>query len=563
MKSVPLLYRILIVLGVFAVCGLLIFLDISDLKNPKFKAKTNVNLGLDLRGGSFLVMEVQTAEAIREETDTVAARIEKDLRDKKVFKPEAGNAVNPDGSPVQGATRDGDDSIVVSIPTGAAIDELPAVFNLQANGWSQSTLEAGRRYRLTMPVRERNELRDSAVSSTLETIRNRVDAFGVAEPIINRQGGLAGGVADRIVLQLPGVENPGRVKDIVKSQAKLEWKALTYPPGGPQEGRIDPPTSREALLTLFGGRLPSDTEAYSQPTGQLDGSGKEITYWWPLKKVSVVSGNDLRRSMRAEDPFKGHAVKFELSLDAGARFRDFTSKSINRIAAIVLDGKVLSAPIIQSTIGSEGEITGGFTKESADDLALKLRSGALKASVKFIEERTVGPSLGLDSIRKGILASIVGFVAVMAFMVVYYKGSGINAVLALAQNVVILLGIMAYFHATLTLPGIAGLILTVGMAVDSNVLIFERIREELRLGKTVRGAIDAGFGRVFLTIVDTHVTTLGSAACLYMYGTGPVRGFAVTLIIGLLASVFTAVFVSRVIYDIVLHFRPGAETLSI
>ncbi len=236
---------------------------------------------------------------------------------------------------------------------------------------------------------------------------------------------------------------------------------------------------------------------------------------------------------------------------------------MGKIAAIVLDGKVISDPIIQSIIASEGEITGGFTKDSAKDLALKLKSGALKASVKVIEERTVGPSLGLDSIRKGIWASAIGFAAVMLFMLFYYRGSGVNAVLALALNVVILLGIMSYFHATLTLPGIAGLILTVGMAVDSNVLIFERIREELRLGKTVRAAIDAGFGRVFITIIDTHVTTLGSAACLYLYGTGPVKGFAVTLIIGLLASVFTAVFVSRTIYDIELSMRPRAETLSI
>ena len=256
-------------------------------------------------------------------------------------------------------------------------------------------------------------------------------------------------------------------------------------------------------------------------------------------------------------------MHFELSLDAGNRFREFTAGHIGKIAAIVLDGRVISAPTIQGVIGSEGEITGSFSKESADDLSLKLRSGALRASVKVIDERTVGPSLGLDSIRKGIMASIVGFALVMVFMVVYYKGSGVNAVIALALNVVILLGIMSYFHATLTLPGIAGLILTVGMAVDSNVLIFERIREEMRLGKTVKAAIDAGFGRVFLTIVDTHVTTLGSAACLYLYGTGPVRGFAVTLIIGLLASVFTAVFVSRVIYDIVLTLRPRTDTLSI
>jgi preprotein translocase subunit SecD len=560
MKSIPLMYRILIVLGVMAVSVVLIFVDFSNMKAPRFKPHTNVNLGLDLRGGSFLVMEVQTAEAVRDEVDTVTARIDKDLRDKKVLRSDLDAAAA--GAAGQGVVRDGDASILVNLPPGAPTDELSKVFDLYAPSWSQETIEAGRKFRLTMPVRTQADIKDSAISATLETIRNRIDAFGVAEPLINRQGGIGKGVSDRIVLQLPGVENPARVKDLIRSQAKLEWKEMTYPPGA--EARFNAPASREALAAMFpGGALPPDTEAFPEPRGQVGADNQELMIWWPLKKVSVVSGNDLRRAWRGEDPFKGWAVHFELTLDAGNRFRVFTTSHVGKIAAIILDGKVLSAPMIQSPIGSEGEITGNFTKESADDLSLKLRSGALKASVKVIEERTVGPSLGLDSIRKGVLASIVGFVAVMIFMLVYYRGSGLNAVLALALNVVILLGIISYFHATLTLPGIAGLILTVGMAVDSNVLIFERIREELRLGKTVKAAIDAGFGRVFLTIIDTHVTTLGSAACLYLYGTGPVRGFAVTLIIGLLASIFTAVFVSRVIYDIELNMRPQTQTLSI
>ena len=560
MKSIPLQYRILIVLGVLLVSVLLIFIDISNPKTPKFKPRTNVNLGLDLRGGSYLVLQVQTNEALQEESDTVASRIEKDLRDKKIFRPEF-DAPAPGGAMTQGVVRDGDAAVNVILPPGSATDELAKVWDLYARGWTVETTEAGRRYRLEMPTRMQADIRDLAVQATLETIRNRADAFGVTEPIFNRQGGIGGGVADRIVLQLPGVENPARVKDLIRSQAKLEWKEMTYPPG--QSGRFEPPTTPEALAAMFGGTLPPDTDAYPEPRGQVGADGKEIVYWWPLKKVSVISGSDLRRAYRGEDPFKGWAVHFELTLNAGNRFREFTTSHVGKIAAIILDHKVLSAPMIQSPIGSEGEITGNFTKESADDLSLKLKSGALKASVKVIDERTVGPSLGLDSIRKGVLASLVGFIAVMVFMLIYYKGSGLNAVLALALNVVIVLGIISYFHATLTLPGIAGLILTVGMAVDSNVLIFERIREELRLGKTVKGAIDAGFGRVFLTIIDTHVTTLGSAACLYLYGTGPVRGFAVTLIIGLLASMFTAVFVSRVIYDIEMRMRPQAETLSI
>lgn len=560
MKTIPLMYRILIVLGVMLVSIVLIFVDFSNLKSPKLKPRTNVSLGLDLRGGSYLLLQVQTAEALRDETDTVLARIEKELRDKAIFKPESDVPPSPGTPPPQSIVREGDASVVLSLAPGAASDDLQRIFNLYAPGWTLDTLESGRRFRLTMPSRIQNDLKDSAVEATQQTIWNRIDAFGVTEPLINRQGGGIGS-ADRIVLQLPGVENPGRVKDLIKSQAKLEWKELTYPPG--QTGRFEAPPTKEALLATFGGALTPDTEAYPLPSGRLDADGKEAVTWWPLKKISVVSGNDLRRAERRDNPFKGWAVHFELSPEAGNRFRQFTSTHVGKIAAIVLDGKVISAPVIEGIIASEGEITGSFTKETADDLALKLKSGALKASVKVIEERTVGPSLGLDSIRKGILASVIGFLAVLVFMVVYYRGSGVNAVLALALNVIILLGVMSYFHATLTLPGIAGLILTVGMAVDSNVLIFERIREELRLGKTVRAAIDAGFGRVFLTIIDTHVTTLGSAGCLYLYGTGPVRGFAVTLIIGLLASIFTAVFVSRVIYDIELTLRPRMQALSI
>jgi preprotein translocase subunit SecD len=283
--------------------------------------------------------------------------------------------------------------------------------------------------------------------------------------------------------------------------------------------------------------------------------------------VSTVVGSDLRSARRGQHQFGNATVDFSLTKDAGRRFESATRENVGRKMAIVLgsvkDKQVISAPVIKSTIRDSGYIEGGFTVESAEDLALKLRSGAIPTDVTIIEEQTVGPSLGRDSIRSGVLASIVGFLAVMVFMLVYYRLSGLNAVLALALNVLILLGAMGYFGAALTLPGIAGLILTVGMAVDSNVLIFERIREELRLGKTVRSAVDQGFSRAFLTIVDCHVTTLVSSFFLFTYGTGPVRGFAVTLIIGLLASMFTAVFVSRVIFEMVLGQGRKVESLSI
>jgi preprotein translocase subunit SecD len=305
---------------------------------------------------------------------------------------------------------------------------------------------------------------------------------------------------------------------------------------------------------------------YPQRVAARDGSGT-TTHYWPLNKISTIVGNDLKNANRQQDQWGGTTVGFQLSQDAGRRFETATREYVGKKMAIVLGGvrskQVISAPVIQSTIRDQGQITGNFDTQSAEDLALKLRSGSIPTDVTIIEERTVGPSLGRDSIRAGIVASLVGFVGVMLFMLVYYRGSGVNAVVALLLNVILVMGAMGYFKATLTLPGIAGLILTVGMAVDSNVLIFERIREELSLGKTVRSAVDLGFSRAFMTIVDTHVTTLVSSFFLFTYGTGPVKGFAVTLTVGLVFSMFTAVFVSRVIFDLVLGEGRPVESLSI
>ena len=508
----------------------------------------NINLGLDLRGGSHLVLEVVTQDALSAEADTVASRLTQKLRDK--------------GISFESVHREGDRTVVVGgIPPDKSSEVDNLVSETIGSDWAVSRPSPGRLI-VTMTPRLAKLLEKAAVDQCQTTIRNRIDQFGVTEPSIQEQGGIGQGAASRIVLQLPGVEDPSRVKDIIQTQARLEWKEMTYPPGV-AEGQYIAPTTREGLVAMFGGQLPEDTEAYPEPPTGRAGRSQE-TRWWPLKKVSAIAGADLRVARPGQNRFGAPAVDFELSPDAARRFEQITRQNVGKIMAVVLDGKVITAPVIKSVIpNGTGYIEGNFTKEEAEDLALKLRSGALPARVNIVEERTVGPSLGRDSIRSGVAAALLGFASVMIFMLLYYKGSGVNATLALAINVLLLLGAMSWLHATLTLPGIAGLILTVGMSVDSNVLIFERIREELSLGKTVRSAIDTGFGRVLVTIIDTHVTTLASAFFLFMYGTGPVRGFAVTLIIGLLASVFTAVFVSRFIYDLILSGRPRVEKLSI
>jgi preprotein translocase subunit SecD len=388
-----------------------------------------------------------------------------------------------------------------------------------------------------------------------------VDALGVKEPIVQKQGA----AGDRILIQLPGVEDPQRAKEILQDPARLEWKAVIYPPGVVDYGQWIPPASEDAVRQMFGGSLPPGVELIGQRFASAEGGGTAQIYW-PLSSVSVVVGNDLRSAHRGADQLGRSTVDFQLTPEAGRRFGSATREYVGKKMAIVLGNslrrEVISAPVIRDEIRDRGQISGSFDVKSAEDLALKLRSGAIPANVSIIEERTVGPSLGRDSIRAGVLASIVGFVGVAAFMFIYYRLSGVNAVVALLMNVVLLLGALGYFGATLTLPGIAGLILTVGMAVDSNILIFERIREELRAGKVVRSAIEQGFQRAFGTIIDTHATTLISAFFLFTYGTGPVRGFAVTLVIGLILSMFTAVFVSRVIYDLVLGDRK-VESLSI
>ena len=520
-----------------------------------YPPKEKINLGLDLKGGAHILMQVRTESAVKFEMDAVQNNL--------------GQTFKTDGIAYASIVPTGPQTIEIRGTDPARRQDVRKKLDTFVPGWNIESVSEGN-WRISMPPAYREQVEEEGVDMTLATIRKRIDALGVGEPIVQRSG-LDG---RRILVQLPGVEDPTRIKDLLKDPAVLEWKAVSYPPNAGDPATWIPPTTQEALLAQFGGRLPDDTTLYAQqiPTP----GGATTTVWWPLKRVSTVAGRDLRNARRSSDEWGDPTVAFELTQDAGRRFEVATTENLGQKMAIVLGGseskEVISAPVIEGVIRDQGRISGGFDIDEAEDLALKLRSGAIPTEVTILEERTVGPSLGRDSIRKGLIAGVTGFVGVMIFMLIYYRLSGVNAVVALTLNILLIFGCLGALpflfgdtgiRATLTLPGIAGLILTVGMAVDSNVLIFERIREELRLGKTVRSSVEQGFARAFTTILDCNVTTVIAAIFLSVYGTGPVRGFAVTLIIGLIASMFTAVFVSRQIFELVLLRTRPDQSLSI
>jgi preprotein translocase subunit SecD len=511
-----------------------------------YPPQKTISLGLDLQGGSHLVLQVETSAAVKSEVDLAINRIGQLLKEKGIPYTSIASATNGYGMDLQGTDP-------------ARATDVREILNTIVPNWSVAPSGADWTIRITDVIRQQVEA--TSVDTTLTVLRQRVDELGVKEPIVQKQGS----AGDRIVVELPGLEDPERAKGVLQDQAVLEWKAVAYPPGVTDFEGWRPPPTKEAVLQLFGGTVPANVEL--APEIYVESNGTRTEFWWPLQSIAAIVGNDLRSARRGADSMQRNVVDFVLSPEAGKRFQAATRENVHKKMAIVLGsskGKVvISAPVINDVISDRGQIAGRFDVKAAEDLALKLRSGAIPTAVTIIDEKTVGPSLGRDSIRSGVLASLIGFLGVAVFMLIYYRLSGVNAVIALLMNVILVLGAMAYFGSTLTLPGIAGLILTVGMAVDSNVLIFERIREELRLGKAVRTAIDQGFSRAFGTIVDTHVTTIVSAFFLFTYGTGPVRGFAVTLVIGLLFSMFTAVFVSRVIYDLVLGDRRDIQSLSI
>ena len=501
-------------------------------------AMTNrIHLGLDLRGGTHLILQVQVNDAINVDSDNAVEILKEQLNKKKmafadISKPDSQN--NPDRIVLKGVPTEGR-QVLLDIVS----ERLPE-YNLSSG--------AENTFILSMKPQMLSELKNKAVAQAIETIRNRIDALGVSEPTIQEHG--LGQY--QILVQLPGVDDPERVKGIVQSTAMLEIKQVV---GGPYP-------SEQAAMQDKGGVLPPDA-ILLQGHGAPGAPGGDEA-WYLVSRVSAVRGKDLRDAQPNTDQNGQPSVHFQLTGEGGQRFYSFTSSHVGERLGVVLDNRVQEVANIKEAIRDTGEISGGsMSQQQAKDLSMILRSGALPAGIKYLEERTVGPSLGTDSIRAGVRAAVVGMLAVLIFMLIYYRAAGINADIALLLNLIILLGFMGYFEAVLTLPGIAGVILTVGMGVDSNVLIFERIREELRNGKTPPSAVDQGFSHAWITIVDTHVTTIVSAAILFLFGTGPVKGFAVTLTFGLLANLFTAVFVSRVIFDWVLSRKQRGDALSI
>jgi preprotein translocase subunit SecD len=492
---------------------------------------TKIKRGLDLEGGMHLVLQVVTDDAISNETNQEILRLQDQMKRKDISYDNI----------IKSEERIGRISLKGFDPAKEreARDLLDEYF-----GEWDSTF-SGNNATLTMKANATTYFRDQAVKQSIETIRNRVDELGLSEIPIQRQGGLQG---ERIIVELPGIEDPERVKNILKTTAQLEWRMV----------EAGPAANQEALLTEYEGRVPENMEVLpGDPRRNLGGN------YYLVNRVAAVGGKDLRDARRSQDEWNNPAVSFRLSPEAGRRFYKFTSDNLNRLLSVILDGKVITAATIEDRISDSGIIRGNFTVEAVEDLTVALRAGALPASIKYLEERTIGPSLGADSIRKGLTSIIIALVLILIFMVVYYRLAGVNAVSALILNILILAGALAYFKAHLTLPGIAGIILTIGMAVDANVLVFERIREELSQGKSVLSAIASGFSRAFKTILDANVTTIIAAVFLFQFGTGPVRGFAVTLIIGITASMFTAVFVSRLIFDVTVSKKRKREKLSI
>jgi preprotein translocase subunit SecD len=496
-----------------------------------------IHLGLDLKGGTHLILQVQVNDAINADSDRAIERLKEDLKSKNIGFAEISKP-DPQQHPE-----------LISVK-GIPSESIGEFRNLVADRLPDYDLASGPENSFTLTMRPSivKDTKAKAQQQAIETIRNRIDLLGVNEPVIQEHG-----LGDyQILVQLPGVDDPARVKEIMQSTAMLEIRLVM---GGPY-------TSEQEAMQANNGVLPANTVLLKGKNIGASGQGNQESYWL-ISRASAVSGSDLRTADASRDENGRPDVKFTLTGEGGRRFAAFTGAHVGERLAVVLDNKVMEVATIQEQIHDEGRITGAFTEQQTQDLSLTLRSGALPAGIKYLEERTVGPSLGIDSIRAGVRAALIGMIAVMVFMLFYYKFSGINADLGLVLNLVILLGFLGYTGATLTLPGIAGVILTVGMGVDSNVLIFERIREELRHGKTAAQAVDQGFKHALTTIIDTHVTTIVSAIILFLFGTGPVKGFAVTLSFGLFANLFTSVFVSRVIFDWVLSRHQRGEALSI
>jgi preprotein translocase subunit SecD len=526
-------WKVIIILSVFLIFFMAgvypILANRYGLPAPAWLRAQELKLGLDLRGGVHLVLRVHTDEALRISTVTTVEQVREALRSAGVTVSSL-TATSSTTFRVEGVPQDRDAEF-----RRIADDQAAANYDRSAG--------AGGVYNFTMRPNIENNMREETVTQAHQTIERRVNELGVAEPNISRFGA----TGDQLLVQLPGVTEVARAKEVIRSTAQLRLSIV----------EAGPAATEEALLQPYGGKLPEDMEV-------LSGAGPvEGTSFYMVRRVAAITGQDLRNARPTLDENNRPAVGFSLTREGATKFSRVTGENIGRFLAIILDDRVQSAPRIEGRISDEGRISGSFTQQEVADLSLILRSGALPAPMSYLEERVIGPSLGADSIRAGITASLIGLSLVVVFMLFYYRLSGINAIVAMVMNLVILIGLMAYFGATMTLPGIAGFILTIGIGVDSNVLIFERIKEELANQRGARAAINNSFSRVFLTLFDTHVTSLIAAAFLFQFGTGPIRGFATTLTIGLLTNLFTSLFVSKTLFEAMLRRRGAAAGVSI
>lgn len=501
-----------------------------------------INLGLDLQGGIHLVLEVEQDEAVSNNIDQMMTGMKDSANEKKIE--------------VSSIKKVGATDVLIEYPKKESKDALTKIVNEQFP-FLVTKESKDNSLLMTLSSDEVSRIKENAVSQSMETIRNRIDQFGVAEPLIQRQG------VNQILIQLPGVKNPKQALDLIKTTAVLEFKLVDDENSLSRELPNSLKTDQEEKFNAeFGPKIPEGDEISFERL--VDKESQAVTKRpFLLKKRTLLTGDKLSDARMSFDEYNKPYVSVVFDSAGARQFETITGENVKKRLAIILDRTIYSAPVIQDRIsGGRAQISGGFTPEEATSLAIVLRAGALPAPVKTIQNVTVGPSLGKDSIEMGFRAAKWGTLLVVLFMIFYYRMAGLIADFALALNVILLIGALAALNATLTLPGIAGIILTIGMSVDSNVLIFERIREELRLGKPIRGAIDSGYDKAFLTIIDSHVTTLITAVVLFIFGTGPIKGFAISLSLGVMINLFTSLVGTKVIFDIMTKKRK-METLSI
>ena len=567
MKKRNLLQR-LIIIGIITLGGLYIVIGphgrrprFADLKWSGIKAnlQNNIRLGLDLKGGSHLVMRVKVEEYLKRLTEDSAVAAQNAAKDAGFEVKEAHAETSP-----------GNYRILMTIGDPAKAKEVRDAVEKKVEvhenaGWSYSA--SGPALIWSLNGATQRALTESATDQALKIIDSRINAVGVTEPTLQRHGGQN---SHQILLQMPGIQDPERVKKLLIGASHLELVHVISPPSPASVQTYF--TKEEAVASLnSGGNIPANRRvlAYAEREDLTTQDPSTVnapkqTKYVVIESPAIIDGVELRTASATQTAGSDkYQIAFSLKKNGADKFGAWTGANVNEYMGVVLDNEVKSIAYIKSQIFDQGEISGNFTKETADGLALTLRSGALPADIEYQEERTVGPSLGQDSIRSGVKASLLGLALVVVFMVFYYRGSGVNAIIALLLNMLLMIAGLVIFGGTLTLPGIAGIILTIGMAVDSNVLIFERIREELRSGKTIPSSVEQGFAHAFVTIIDTHVTTIVSSLFLYAFGAGPIRGFAVTLVLGLLVNLFSAVYVSRTIFMLLLSRRRRTESLSI